>query len=146
MNKKLKFLIKQSISKKVGTKWFKVVNILLCLLIIAMSNLDRLITFFGGDFNKPTKVYVKDEIGYYDEFSNIFNEYSKNIKDFGKYDLEKTDKSIKALKNKIKEKDDIIITLKKSDSTFIESDIYTYDVYTRILYTYDVYYYIVGDK
>ncbi|MBE6161143.1 MAG: ABC transporter permease [Firmicutes bacterium] len=128
MKNKLKFLIKQSISKKIGTKWFKVVNVLLCILIVAMSNLDRLITFFGGDFNKPTKVYVKDEIGYYNEFESIFSEYSKNIKDIGKYKLEKTDNSIKKLKKKIEDKDDIIITLKKSDSTYIESDIYTYDV------------------
>ena len=128
MKNKLKFLIKQSISKKIGTKWFKVVNILLCILIVAMSNLDRLITLFGGDFNKPTKVYVKDEIGYYDVFESIFNEYSKNIKDIGKYKLEKTNKSIKQLKKKIEDEDDVIITLKKSDSTYIESDIYTYDV------------------
>ena len=56
MKNKLKFLIKQSINKKIKTKTFKIVNIVLCILIIGLSNIDRLITFFGGDFNKPTKV------------------------------------------------------------------------------------------
>ena len=51
MKNKLKFLIKQSLKKKIGTKWFKAVNIILCILIVAMANIDRLITAFGGDFN-----------------------------------------------------------------------------------------------
>ena len=128
MKNKLKFLIKHSLSKKIGTKWFKVVNVLLCMLIIAMANIDRLITVFGGDFNEATKVYVKDNIGYYDNFENIFNAYVENLEDIGNYDLEKSDKSIKELKNEIKEEDSIIITLDKSDSNYLSSDIYTYDV------------------
>ena len=127
MKKKLKFLIKQSINKKIKTKWFKVVNIILCLLIVAMANIDRLITFFGGDFNKPTKVYVVDNIGYYDEFDSIFKEYSKTIEDLGKYDLEKTNKSIKKLKNDIEDKDDIIIELNDSTEYYLASNIYTYE-------------------
>lgn len=132
MRNKLKFLIRQSISKKIGTKWFKIVNILLCLLIIALSNIDRLITLFGGDFNKPTKVYVVDNIGYYNEFEAIFNEYTKNMENIGKYDLEKTDKNIEDLKKKIEDEDDVIITLDFSDTAYIESNIYTYDVIDTI--------------
>ena len=92
MKNKLLFLIKTSINKKIKTKWFKVVNIILCILIVALSNIDRLITIFGGDFNKPTKVYVIDEIGYYDEFESIFNKYTKNVEGLGKYKIEKSDK------------------------------------------------------
>ena len=132
MKSKLKFLIKQSINKKVKTKWFKVVNILLCILIVAMANIDRLITLFGGDFNKPTKVYVVDEIGYYDSFESVFKEYTKSLEDIGKYKLEKTDKSIKELKKKIVDKDDVIITLAPSDETYLKSEIYTYDVIDTI--------------
>ena len=132
MKNKLRFLIKQSINKKVKTKWFKVVNILLCILIVAMANIDRLITFFGGDFNKPTKVYVVDEIGYYDAFESTFKEYTKSFEDIGNYKLEKADKSIKELKKKIVDKDDVIITLSPSEETYLKSEIYTYDVIDTI--------------
>ena len=132
MKNKLKFLIKQSINKKIKTKWFKVVNIILCILIVAMSNIDRLITFFGGDFDKPTKVYVVDEIGYYEQFENVFKEYTKSLKDIGKYKLEKTDKSIKTLKKEIVDKDDVIIILTPSNETYLKSEIYTYDVIDTI--------------
>ena len=128
MKNKLLFLIKTSINKKTKTKWFKVVNIILCILIVALSNIDRLITLFGGDFNKPTKVYVIDEIGYYDEFDKIFKQYTKNVEGLGKYKVEKTDKDIKELKKKIIDKDDVIITLSPSSETYLKSDIYTYDV------------------
>ena len=128
MKNKLLFLIKTSINKKIKTKWFKVVNIILCILIVALSNIDRLITIFGGDFNKPTKVYVIDEIGYYDEFESIFNKYTKNVEGLGKYKIEKSDKSIKELKKKIIDKDDVIVTLSPSNETYLKSDIYTYDV------------------
>ena len=66
MKNKLKFLIKHSLSKKIGTKWFKAINVLLCILIISMANIDRLITAFGGDFNKDTNVYIKDNVGVYE--------------------------------------------------------------------------------
>ena len=132
MKNKLKFLIKQSINKKIKTKTFKIVNIVLCILIIGLSNIDRLITFFGGDFNKPTKVYVVDNIGYFDTYKNVFKEYSKNFEDIGKYKLEKSDKSLKELKKKIKDKDDIIVTLDSSEKTYLQSNVYTYDVIETI--------------
>ena len=34
MNRKLKFLIKQSLDKKIHTKWFKVANILIAICLI----------------------------------------------------------------------------------------------------------------
>ena len=128
MKNKLKFLIKHSLSKKVGTKWFKVVNILLCVLIIAMANIDRLITAFGGDFNEATKVYVVDNAGYYNIFENTFEAYTESLEDIGKYELVKTDKSIKELKKEIKEKDSVIVTLDRSNTHYLSSEIYTYDV------------------
>ena len=50
MKNKLKFLVKQSLKKKLDTKWFKVANILILVLLIGIINVDRIISFFGGDF------------------------------------------------------------------------------------------------
>lgn len=134
MRKKLKFLIKQSLSKKIGTKWFKGINIFLCILMISISNIDRLITLFGGDFNKPTKIYVVDNLGVYESFENLFKESSKSIENIGNYKLEKSSKSTNELTNEISETDDIIIEINQSDDNFMESTIVTYDAVDTIFY------------
>lgn len=134
MKNKLKFLIKQSLKKKIGTKWFKAVNIILCVLIVAMANIDRLITVFGGDFNKDTTVYVKDNIGVYDYLEPLFNEITKTVEDLKNYKVEKTDKSLKELKKNIKDTDNIIVEINSSDTNYISSTITTYDVLDTISY------------
>ena len=134
MKNKLKFLIKQSLKKKVGTKWFKAVNIILCILIVAMANIDRLITAFGGDFNKDTTVYVKDNVGVYDYLEPLFNETTKTVEDLKNYKVEKTDKSLKELKKNIKDTDNIIVEINSSDTNYISSTITTYDALDTISY------------
>lgn len=61
MRSKLNFLINVSLKKKIKSKWFLVANIVIALLIIAIINIDSIITLFGGDFNSKTKIYVLDE-------------------------------------------------------------------------------------
>ena len=134
MKNKLKFLIKQSLKKKIGTKWFKAVNIILCILIVAMANIDRLITAFGGDFNKDTTVYVKDNVGVYDYLEPLFNETTKTVEDLKNYKVEKTDKSLKELKKNIKDTDNIIVEINSSDINYISSTITTYDALDTIYY------------
>lgn len=134
MKNKLKFLIKQSLKKKIGTKWFKAVNIILCILIVAMANIDRLITAFGGDFNKDTTVYVKDNVGVYDYLEPLFNETTKTVEDLKNYKVEKTDKSLKELKKNIKDTDNIILEINSSDTNYISSTITTYDALDTISY------------
>ena len=46
MKTKLKFLIKQSLKKKIDTKWFKIANILILILLIGIVNIDRVISFW----------------------------------------------------------------------------------------------------
>ena len=61
MSKKFWFLTKQSLNKKIKSKWFIGVNILLLLVIVALINMNSIISFFGGDFNETTKVLVIDK-------------------------------------------------------------------------------------
>ena len=60
MKNKLEYLTKMSLDRKIKSKWFKIANILLAVLIIAVFNIDSIITFFGGDFNEKTKLYIID--------------------------------------------------------------------------------------
>lgn len=127
MKTKLKFLIKQSLKKKTDTKWFKVANILILVLLIGVVNVDRIISFFGGDFENTTKVYVMDEANSYDLLKANFDALTSSLEDLGNYELEKSDKSLEELKSEIEEKDDIILNIKKSDTNYIEANITSFD-------------------
>ncbi len=61
MNKKLLFLTKNSFMKKLKSKWFIVINILLCILIVCLANLSSIISYFGGDFTNKLDILVMDE-------------------------------------------------------------------------------------
>ena len=86
MKNKFKFLVKMSLDRKIKTKWFMIVNILLALAIVCLANIDNLINYFGGDFDKVTKIYVIDNTNKtYDLFNNYVSESFRNAcekKDF----------------------------------------------------------------
>ena len=46
MSKKFWFLTKMSFLKKIKNKTFIIVNVLLCILLIGLSNLDSIIKYF----------------------------------------------------------------------------------------------------
>ena len=71
LKNKLEYLTKMSLDRKIKSKWFKIANILLAVLIIAVFNIDSIITFFGGDFNEKTK-YYGIQIKKLDAFFNFF--------------------------------------------------------------------------
>ena len=78
MSNKFKYLTKDSLKKKVGTKSFKIVNIILFIVIVALMNLDSIIKSFGGDFNEEVKIYVIDELNIYDDVeNNVANHHSR---------------------------------------------------------------------
>ena len=73
MKNKFKYLVKYSLKKKIDTKWFKIVNIFLCLLIVFLLNMDYIINFFGGDFDTTEKIYVVDNFSNRSSYSYLVN-------------------------------------------------------------------------
>lgn len=71
MRSKLNFLIGVSLKRKIKTKWFVIVNLFLALLVIGVMNIDSIISYFGGDFDRKTTIYVIDKT---DESYDIFKE------------------------------------------------------------------------
>ena len=61
MSNKFWCLTKQSLRKKIKSKWFIGVNIMLALVIIALININSIIAFFGGDFSEKAKILVVDK-------------------------------------------------------------------------------------
>lgn len=111
MTRKFFYLMKLSFNKKLKSKWFIAVNIILALSLFALFNLNSIITFFGGEFDKPLKILVYDK-------TNISYPYLKNNIDSLTSELEDKKIVVKSVGNenkKIKD-DEILISLNLDDN------------------------------
>lgn len=126
MKNKLKFLISSSLKKKTKTKWFMIANVIIALVIIGIINIDSIITFFGGDFDEKSKIYLIDETG---EIFDTFNESMKVLEGSiyegdEHFEIINSDKSIDELKQLVtdEEKSSIIVDIyNKNESNEIGS-------------------------
>lgn len=130
MKSKFKYLIKYSLKKKIDTKWFKVVNIILAILLIFLVNMDYIINFFGGDFNSKEKIYVVDNANSYNSFQNYFKSLNEKL-DLGEYEIV-LDNSILDKKDKLEE--EIIVVINKNNTEYITGEIISYDTVSRTTY------------
>ncbi len=140
MKNKFKFLTRDSIKKKIGTKSFKIVNIVLCLIIVCIINLDSIVKLFGGDFDELVNIYVVDEVGVYDKFKNVMdNSYLDVLQNYNA-SVSKAEKPLDEIKQNIidEETDDIIIHIKKVDKATYENvfdvDFISYEYVDSLLY------------
>lgn len=106
MRSKLDYLITLSLKRKMKTKWFLITNILVAILIIGLINIDSIITLFGGDFNKKTKLYVIDNTNEaYELFKTELDNSSKLLNEDSSYEVYSYDKTIDDAMEELKEKD-----------------------------------------
>lgn len=113
MENKFKFLTKYSLNKKIKNKWFVIANVILALVIIALVNIDGIISFFGGDFNKSLNIKIVDNAGYYEEVKTGLKGIESYI---SKSELKVTKvNDVKKEKKKLKGTDDILLVLNKDD-------------------------------
>ena len=140
MKNKFDFLTVESIKKKLSTKAFKIANIFMLVVVIALVNIDSIIKFFGGDFDDLVHVYVIDEIGAYDEFKNTMD--SNYIEILNNYNAEISlyESSFEELKESIikDETKDIIIHIKRngvlSYDNIFDAEFISYDYVDALLY------------
>ncbi len=130
MKSKFKYLLSYSLKKKIDTKWFKVVNVLLCLLLVFLINMDFFINLFGGDFDQKEKIYVVDNVNGFNTFKATFDEFAKQ--------LEMDDYEI-SLDNTILEKKDdldeeIIVVINNNPTEYLQGEIISYDTVSRTTY------------
>lgn len=136
MNKKLKYLTKVSLNKKIKSKWFLVANIIFAILIIGLLNIDSVIKFFGGDFDKETIIYVVDNTNYdiLGEFENSMNEYSDLLSMNMNIDtIESYDKFV----SKVKKSDDnnsILVVVNEDDYNYMNAKIVSNDKIDTVMY------------
>ena len=126
MKTKLKYLIKNSLSKKMKTKWFVIANIILFVVIAGLINIDSIIKFFGGDFNDKLEIMVIDNIGSYEEFKSTYEIASETL-DLGEVEITKYDKTYEDALYEIKEEDKILIELNADETNFVRAKLVSND-------------------
>jgi len=136
MRSKLNFLINVSLNKKIKSKWFLIANLIIAILMIGIINIDSIITFFGGDFDSKTKIYVVDESNKISESFKTNLEYYETTLygDGSTYEIIISDESLKDIKTKIinEENTSLLISFSEKDGKIVptlisHSTIDTYD-------------------
>lgn len=120
MKSKLNYLVDVSLKRKVKTKWFLIANVILAILIIGVINIDSIISFFGGDFNKKQEIYVIDNTDYtFDIFTEQLEATSSSFgEEISNYKIIKYNKSVDKAKKMLNEtKQEALIITFDSDST-----------------------------
>ena len=125
MKNKLKYLSREILRRKVDTKWFKVVNVLLCIIIACALNIDSIISLFGGDFDEKISVYVIDNVdgNIYDVLNSQINTSTSMLttEEDSAYEVSKYDKSLEEAKKEIEDdKNIIVLEFNKSEENVIE--------------------------
>lgn len=118
MKAKLWYLTKNSLRKKMKTKWFVIANVILLVVIAGLLNIDSIIKFFGGDFNDTTNILVIDNASLYDKFNDIYVSNSSILGNDNYNIVNYTDGVDKALAS-VKEDNKILLEINRDDSKFI---------------------------
>lgn len=128
------FLTKMSLEKKIKSKTFIIVNILLFIVLAALMNIDKIVLFFGGNFDKQNNIMIVDNTNKtYEIFKNTM-EKEETIIDTGlKYKITKIDDEKKARK-KVKKDEDIVIVINEDDDNIIKTTMITYGYINSNLY------------
>ena len=132
---KLGFLIKYSLGKKIKSKWFFVVNIIILLVISALINMDSIIKVFGGDFNNNEEILIIDNIGVIDTFKNVYETNNKYLKSDTNYSIEEYKEGYDNAIEEIKDSDKILIVIDKDETNYISSKLVTNSSMDTITYT-----------
>ncbi len=134
MKNKAWFLIKQSLKKKMDTKWFKIVNVLICLLLIGVINIDKIINVFGGDFKDTVNIYLTGDNNYLEGFNSYFLTNKKILNDERTYEIAYSNDSVDTLKEKIEDTNNIIVNINLDATEYLKADIISYNKIDTITY------------
>lgn len=114
-----------SLDKKIKSKWFYVANILLCIVIVCLINIDSIIKFFGGDFNEKTDIIVIDNTGYvFNEFKEVYNSSLAYIEDIVGTEIVKSVSSLEKEKENLRNNtEDILLVINSDKDNFLKAEV-----------------------
>jgi ABC-2 type transport system permease protein len=136
MKNKFWYLTKYGLKKKFKSKSFIISNIILFILLVGLLNIDTIISFFGGDFNKEVNVYVLDNTNNnYDSFKDNYEKVKivlDNNED--KVKISKSEKNKEELEKDIEGTTDIIVELNNDNDNYINASIITENYIDPFIY------------
>ncbi len=138
MSSKFWYLTKQSLKKKVKSKWFLSVNIMLAIVIIALININSIIAFFGGDFSEKVKIMVIDKTELsYPIFKASMDELQKLNEDTFTQEMKitKTAKPQKELEKNLKG-NNIVIVFENDDKNYVTAKVISKEKIDNTTYQY----------
>ena len=134
MTNKFWFLTKNSLQKKMKSKTFIIVNILLLIVLVALINIDRVVMLFGGNFDKQNNIMVLDNTNKTYEIFKKTIDSEETIIDTGlKYNVKKVSDEKKA-KKEIKKDEDILLIINNDENDIINVTMITYGYINSNLY------------
>jgi ABC-2 type transport system permease protein len=136
LKSKLWFLTKYSLDKKIKTKAFVIVNIILLVLLVGLTNIDKIVSFFGGDFNKVTNISVIDKTNMaFDMFSSEVDKNKSYIETISKYKITKVDSNQeKTIEDKLSKTSNILIIIEKDSNNYMKAKVVADKYNDTILY------------
>ena len=116
MMNKFWFLVGNSFKKKTKSKWFFIVNIILLVAIVSIMNIDSIIKFFGGDFDKSNAIFVIDETNTNagDYFKSNLNVVNESLQAGFKFDIAISNESVEEVKKDIEGTEKILVVFSKT--------------------------------
>ena len=121
MKRKLWFLTRMSLNKKIKTKWFYIANLLFLILIVGLINVDSIIKLFGGDFDETRQILVIDKANIFDTFKNNYMAGSKYIKDYDNVEVNIYDKSYDEGVEEIKENNNVLLLIEEDKDNYLKA-------------------------
>lgn len=139
MMNKFWFLTGSSLKKKLKSKWFLVVNILLLIVLVGIMNIDSIIKAFGGDFNDTNEIVVLDKTGHaYSIFEKNLNNFNDTLETEYTFDIQLSNQSQENLEKEMKDTEKVLIVLEDSEESYLKasiiSDSYIDTMYYQLLY------------
>lgn len=124
MSRKFWFLTNESFKKKARSKWFVIVNIILLIAIVAVFNIDRIITMFGGDFDDTKEIVVIDQTGSaYPIFKSQLDSLDTLLDVSFDINASLTQDDIDSVKTRVQESDEVLIVLESDSSTDLKASV-----------------------
>jgi len=127
MMNKFMFLTSYGLKKKIKSKAFVIINVILLILIVGIINIDGIINYFGGEFNEDVNIYVIDNTEesflLFEENFHIINNSTLIEGEESNIIIKEMDKPIEELKKDIEDKNDIIVELIKDEENYLDASV-----------------------
>jgi ABC-2 type transport system permease protein len=135
MKNKLMYLVKVSLRKKIKTKAFLFSNIVIAILVIGLINFDNIVSFFGGEFDKPTTIYVIDNTERsFELFENNLKTINETISELKKLEIKAYSNTLEEAIEDVKEKNAILVLINPDPELYITVEVISNEYIDTILY------------